>query len=553
MNKLKALARLTSISLIFLTLNCGSVVAATLVKNIKGYSFHRTEPARFVAVAFEADKIVDVYQQVPDESAFDKVIDGKGATLVPGMIDAHGHVFRYGEALSRVILNGSTSKQDALNTVTEFIKARPDEKWITGGGWNQELWPGRKFPDAASLSSVTKDKPTVLLRIDGHAIWVNEVVLKKAGISKDSQSPEGGEIVKDTNGNPTGILVDNAMDLVFAIMPKPTLEQVKDTIELSLNTLASLGLSSVHDAGVNYVMWQAYKELSKENRLPIRVYVMLDVTDPKYPQMLEQGFIRSADDKLFVRSVKISSDGALGSRGAALHEEYSDQPGNFGLLLHEIPTLNALTLQAMNAGFQVNTHAIGDKANTVSLDAFAKAIKATGSGKLRHRIEHAQVIRPDDFKRFQALGVIASVQPTHATSDKNMAENRIGSERIKGAYAWNRLLENKALLAGGSDFPIEPAEPLYGIHAAVTRQDRNNQPEGGWYINEGLTLSQAFNIFTYSAAWSAHQEDIIGSIEPGKKADFVLLAEDPYYTNPERLWQIPVLETWVNGEKVFSR
>lgn len=552
MKNFRYLARFISLILLYLLATNPVATAATLVKNIKGYSFENVQPIQFVAVAFEADKIIAVYDKAPDESAFDMVIDGKGAALVPGMIDAHGHVYRYGEALGRVILNGTPSKQAALQTLAEFTKARPDENWITGGGWNQELWPDRKFPDAASLSSVVEDKPVVLLRIDGHAIWVNQLVLDKAGINKDSNSPEGGEIVKDANGNPTGVLVDNAMDLVFAIMPKPDLKQVKDTIELSLNTLASLGLSSVHDAGVNYVMWQAYQELSKENRLPIRVYVMLDVTDPQYPEMLKQGFIRSPDDKLFVRSVKISSDGALGSRGAALHEEYSDQPGNYGLLLHEVPVLDSLTLEAMKAGFQVNTHAIGDKANTVSLNAFAKAIKATGSKKQRHRIEHAQVVRPDDFERFQALGVIASVQPTHATSDKNMAENRIGSERIKGAYAWNRLIQSNAFLAGGSDFPIEPAEPLYGIHAAVTRQDRSNQPEGGWYINEGLTLSQAFSIFTYNAAWSAHQENIIGSIEPGKKADFVLLGEDPFYTDPKKLWQIPVLETWVDGERVYD-
>lgn len=541
-----------SLAILVLVLSSAPAFAATLIKNVKGYSFHESAPVTFSAISINGDKISGVHEALPAESDFDNVIDGKGAALLPGLIDAHGHVFRYGEALNRVILNGSPSKQDSLIKVKQFIASHQNEKWITGGGWNQELWPDRKFPDAASLSTVSSGKPVVLLRIDGHAIWVNKQVLEKAGITKESRSPEGGEIIKDSNGEPTGILVDNAMELVFDLMPKPTLEDVKNTIVLSLETLASLGLTSVHDAGVNYVMWQAYQELSAEGRLPIRVYVMVDVTDPKYPEMLKKGIIRSYDDKLFVRSVKISSDGALGSRGAALHEEYSDKPGHLGLLLHEIPTLNSLTLQAMKAGFQVNTHAIGDKANTVSLDAFATAIKATKSDALRHRIEHAQVVHPDDFARFQQLGVIASVQPTHATSDKNMAENRIGSERIKGAYAWNRLLDNKVLLAGGSDFPIEPAEPLYGVHAAVTRQDRANQPEGGWYKNEGVALSQAFHMFTLGAAHSAHQDDIIGSLEPGKKADFVLIKEDPYYVNPEQLWQIPILETWVNGQKVFS-
>lgn len=526
--------------------------ADTLIKNVKGYSFEQSEPVKFAALAFQGDKITGVYQKMPDAAGFNTVIDGKGATLMPGLIDAHGHVFRYGEALNQVILNGSTSKAEALARIKKFMASQPYKKWITGGGWNQELWPGRKFPDAKSLSKVSDEKPIVLLRVDGHAIWVNKQVLELAGISRQSKSPEGGEIVKDSDGEPTGILVDNAMNLVFDLMPKPTLEDVKNTILMSLNTLASLGLTSVHDAGVNYMMWQAYQELSAEGRLPIRVYVMLDVTEPSYPQMLKKGIIRSADDNLFIRSVKISSDGALGSRGAALHEEYSDKPGHVGLLLHEVSALNALTLEAMEAGFQVNTHAIGDRANTVSLDAFAQAIKVSQSGHLRHRIEHAQVIHPDDFGRFQQLGVIASIQPTHASSDKNMAENRIGSERLKGAYAWSRLLDNKALLAGGSDFPIEPAEPLYGIHAAVTRQDRNNQPSGGWFKNEGVSLSQAFHMFTQGAAFSAHQDDIIGSIEVGKKADFVLLKDDPFYVSPENIWQIPVLETWVGGQQIFS-
>lgn len=511
------------------------------------------EPSTFSAIAIDGDKIAGVYQQIPEQSQFSKIIDGKGASLIPGLIDAHGHVFNYGRAINQVVLNGSTSKQVALERVKEFITSHKDEKWILGGGWNQELWPDRKFPGAESLTRVSMDKPVVLSRIDGHAIWVNQAVLAMAGITKSSTSPDGGEIVKDKNGVPTGILVDNAMDLVFDLMPAPTLEDVKKTLLLSLNQLASLGLTSVHDAGVSHVIWQAYQALSEEKRLPIRVYVMLDVTDPNYSQMLDKGVITSDDQMLLIRSVKISSDGALGSRGAALHEEYSDKPGHYGLLLHEISTLNTLTLDAMQAGFQVNTHAIGDKANTVSLDAFAKAIKATKSTELRHRIEHAQVIHPDDFVRFQQLGVIASVQPTHATSDKNMAENRIGSERIKGAYAWSRLLDNKALLAGGSDFPIEPAEPLFGIHAAVTRQDRQNQPAGGWYKNEGVSLAQAFHMFTLGAAYSAHQDHLIGSIELGKKADFILLAEDPFYTQPEKLWQIAVLETWVNGERVFNQ
>lgn len=529
-----------------------SLSAATLITNINGYSFHTAAPMPFKALAFDNDVITGVFQEVPSQDGFDTVIDGEGATLVPGMIDAHGHVLAYGQALNRVVLNGAASRQEALTRVASFINQHQGATWIKGRGWNQELWPDRRFPDATALSKVSAGKLVALERIDGHALWVNNEVLARAGIDKGSKSPEGGEIVKDANGNPTGILIDNAMNLVYSLIPQPTLEDVKETLLLSLNELASLGLTSVHDAGVDFITWQAYQALSDENKLPIRVYVMLDVTDPNYDKMLAKGHIISDDRKLVIQSVKISSDGALGSRGAALHEEYSDKPGHFGLLLHDIPALNQLTLQAMKAGFQVNTHAIGDKANTVSLDAFAAAINKTKTSHLRHRIEHAQVIHPDDFTRFTELGVIASIQPTHATSDKNMAENRLGSERIKGAYAWQRLLANDALLAGGSDFPIEPAEPLFGIHAAVTRQDRSNQPEGGWYSNEAVSLNQAFNMFTSGAAYASHQEEFIGSIEKGKKADFVLLKQDPTKIEAQNIWKIKVLQTWVNGQLVWQ-
>ena len=550
MSKLKPLGMFILLIAVAMT---GGLNAEILVTNIKGYSFHQDSPVQFSALAFKEDKISGVFQTVPDKKQFKRVIDGKGATLVPGMIDAHGHVLGYGQALNRVVLNGATSEDEALHRVAQFIAGHKDNKWITGRGWNQELWPDRKFPDAKALSDVSAGKLVALGRIDGHALWVNQEVLRLAGIDKDTPSPEGGEIIKDAQGNPTGILIDNAMNLVYSLIPVPSLPDVKQDLLNSLNKLASLGLTSVHDAGVDYLTWQAYQELSNEGKLPIRVYVMLDVTDYNYAKMLQKGQIHSDDGKLLIRSVKISSDGALGSRGAALHEEYSDKPGHFGLLLHEIPQLNKLTLQAMQAGFQVNTHAIGDKANTVSLDAFAKAIEQTQSQHLRHRIEHAQVIHPDDFKRFRALNIIASIQPTHATSDKNMAENRLGSERIKGAYAWQRLLKNKTHLAGGSDFPIEPAEPLFGIHAAITRQDRNNQPEGGWYAKEGVSLHEAFKMFTLGAAFAAHQEENIGSIEVGKKADFVLLQDDPVSIASERIWQIPVLQTWVNGEPVWQQ
>lgn len=531
---------------------CSSVQAEILIKNVKGYSFHLNKPQSFSAIAIKDNLITKVYSKTPDIAAFEQVIDGKGATLVPGMIDAHGHVLSYGQALSRVNLNGSVSEPDAVARVQQYRSVNSTDKWILGRGWNQELWANKQFPNKMSLDALGNELLIVLDRIDGHAIWVSSAVLKKAGIDRNTISPEGGEIVRDANGEATGVLIDNAMNLIYPLLPSPNIVSVKTALQKSLQKLATLGLTSVHDAGINYLTWLAYQELAKEEKLPIRVYAMLDVTDPHYDKMLKAGIITTDNQMLSIRSVKISSDGALGSRGAALHAEYSDKPGHFGLLLHDVNKLNAFTLNAIDAGFQVNTHAIGDKANTLSLNAFELTLSKKQSRHLRHRIEHAQVLRPSDFKRFQALGVIASIQPTHATSDKNMAENRLGHQRIKGAYAWQSMLNSGAKVAGGSDFPIEPAEPLYGIHAAVSRQDRSGEPEGGWYKQEGTDLHNAFKMFTYGGAYAAHQDNIIGSIEPGKRADFVFLAEDPIAVPVSALWQISVLQTWVEGVRVVQ-
>ncbi len=530
-----------------------SVCCQTLVHNVNGYHIENGHLKTFSAIAFDHGKVTQLYRQKPKADAYSDVIDGKGQTLLPGLIDAHGHVYGYGLTLSWVNLMGVTSLQESISLVSAYAETNPNSDWIAGRGWNQELWPGRAFPNASDLDKISDEIPIVLGRVDGHALWVNSAALELAGIDDTTLSPAGGEIIRDANGKATGILIDNAMDLVYKIQPKASLASVKETLVKSLNKLASLGLTSVHDAGIDYMTFQAYKSLHQENKLPIRVYAMLDVTDPRYPDMLAQGHYLPEDAMLAIRSVKISADGALGSRGAALHEPYSDDPENYGLLLHTENRLNALTQQAMQAGFQVNTHAIGDKANTLALDSFAKWISETQTKELRHRIEHAQVVRPGEITRFAELGIIASMQPTHATSDKNMAQDRIGAERMKGAYAWQTLLDHNVVIAGGSDFPVEPAEPMFGLHAAITRQDRDNQPLGGWYSGESVTATQALSMFTIDAAYSGHQEHIIGSLHPGKAADFVLLQEDPFQTNPQLVWQIQVTQTWVAGKSVFTQ
>jgi hypothetical protein len=370
-----------------------------------------------------------------------------------------------------------------------------------------------------------------------------------AGINKHTKSPEGGEIIRHENGQPSGIFIDNAMALIDSIIPVQTLQQQQNTLRKSLLSLASLGLTSVHDAGIDKTNMAAFKALARENKMPIRINAMLYLPSPEWQAVLKTGSYSSTDDMFAFNSVKIQADGALGSRGAALINEYSDHPGHTGLLLHDEASLIHYINTAMKAGFQVNTHAIGDNANKQVLDIYQDQIEKTNSRHLRHRIEHAQVLRLIDIPRFAQNNIIASMQATHATSDKNMALTRLGPERINGAYAWRKLLNAGTIIAAGSDFPVESPNPFYGLHASVTRQDKTNQPQGGWYKSQKMTRVEALRTFTVDAAYAGHQEQIIGSLEPGKKADFILVADDYITVKESQLWQNTVNQTWVNGKK----
>jgi predicted amidohydrolase YtcJ len=342
------------------------------------------------------------------------------------------------------------------------------------------------------------------------------------------------------------------MGIVMAAIGEPSVDELEVQIERSLTALAALGLTAVHDAGISARSLQAYRNLQQQGRMPIRAYVMLSVLDPANDAMLAAGPWVSEDGMLSVRSVKISADGALGSRGAALHADYSDRPGHRGLLLLDEATLRHHMQRAAAAGFQVNVHAIGDLANTRVLDEFARINTDPEQRALRHRVEHAQILTPADIGRFKDLDVIASVQPTHATSDKNMAGDRLGEARLEGAYAWQTLFSSGARLAGGSDFPVEPAEPFFGLHAAVTRQDRDGQPPGGWRIGEALSRDKALSLFTEDAAYSAHAEDQLGRLLPGYSADFILVRDNYFSVSREELWKNQVLGTVVAGKVVFG-
>lgn len=527
----------------------------TLIYNVNGHTMAAGARVDFIAIEYSNGLIERLYtdEQSVQGSLAEHRIDGKGSTLLPGLIDAHGHISSLGASLRSVDLTGAASETEAAQRVQQFSGDDPaaDQSWIQGRGWNQVLWPERQFPDRRSLDAVAPNRPVALSRVDGHATWVNSKALALAGIDASTPDPEGGQIIRDRSGEPSGVLVDNAMDLVFEAIGVASLEAVEADIVRGLEAAAATGLTSVHDAGVSAQEIQAYRNLQAAGRLPIRVYPMLSVLDPDNDPLLAEGPFRSEDGMLHVRSVKISADGALGSRGAALHRDYSDMPDHTGLLLLSDEELSQHIGRSAQAGFQVNVHAIGDLANTRVLEKFADINQSPKIRAQRHRVEHAQILRPQDINQFAKLDVIASIQPTHATSDKNMAEDRLGASRLEGAYAWNTLLRSQARLAGGSDFPVEPANPLYGLHAAVTRTDREGEPLGGWRPEEKLSRADALSLFTEWAAYAGHEEEFLGRLAPGFAADFVLVKDDFFAQSEQAIWQNEVLATVVAGKVVY--
>ena len=532
-----------------------AIAKTTLITNIQGYTINGQNLESFSAIAFTDDKIDKIYSAKDALPSSNKItiIDGEGKTLIPGLIDSHGHILSYGLSLLRADLVNTISEQDAINKTLDYAKNNTGLTWIQGRGWNQTQWPSNAFPTAESLDKHFPDQPVWLERVDGHAGWANSTAMAMAGITKDTVSPDGGEIIKDKNGMPTGVFIDNAMDLINKSIAPLTVKEQKQVLVKAMDSLASFGLTSVHDAGIDTDNLNAFKALSQENAMSIRVNAMLYLPSPNWQQTLAKGQYRSKDDMFTFNSVKIQADGALGSRGAALIEDYSDHAGHKGLLLNTPKEFENLVDTSMRLGFQVNSHAIGDHANKLVLDTYEKYIKATKTGVLRHRVEHAQVLRIEDIPRFAELDVIAAMQATHATSDKNMAQDRLGPDRILGAYAWRKLLDANAVIAAGSDFPVESPNPFFGLHASITRQDHKNSPQGGWFADEKMTPLESFRSFTLDAAYSGHQENIIGSLAKGKKADFILLDKNLFTIPEQDIWTIKVDKTWVNGKLVYKK
>ena len=476
----------------------------------------------------------------------DKSVDLEGGVVYPGFMDAHMHLVGYGNAMEILNLVGTKSVAEINQIVSNVYDG--SERWILGRGWDQNDWEEVQYPTKKMLDMVADDQPIYLRRIDGHAAWVNSKVLSICGIDRNTQDPKGGKILHDGNGNPTGILIDNAMDLINNFIPANNRDDKLRQIKNAIRKLNQFGLTAIHDAGSDIETIQILKELIEKEQLTIRVNAMLNNNPEDYLEILDKG--PDITDKLLsVRTIKIYFDGAMGSRGAALLEPYADDPQNMGLSLTDVKNITEKVSQFNAAGFQVAIHCIGDRANRIALDIFEQF----GTHNARNRIEHAQIIHSDDLTRFFGLGVIPSMQATHCTSDMYWIDERLGDDRLHEAYPWQSLLQAGSIVPGGSDAPVEIPNPLLGIYAAVTRQDTSGWPKGGWQPNERMTVDQALASITSWAAYSMFAESYLGKIESGYMADFTVLSQDLSEIDPALIPSVNVHFTIVNGKVVYRR
>ncbi|MBL0161541.1 MAG: amidohydrolase [Bryobacterales bacterium] len=518
-----------------------------IIENANIYTVNPGQPkARSLAV--KADKIVAVGNDLSSLAGPQtRRINLHGATVIPGLIDAHAHLRGLGGLLESRDLRHVATIAEIAAYVQQQAAGKPAGEWVIGRNWDQTNWGG-KFPAAADLDAVAADRPVFLTRVDGHAGWANTRALTLAGITNQTPDPPGGKIVRDAQGKATGILVDRAQGLVRSKIPPSTFAQIKRQLELAARECARLGLTGVHDAGVSRDDLQAYRELIREGKFPLRVWAMIGGDGPLWREFAERG--PEIGDFLTVRSIKLVADGALGSRGAALWQPYSDDKSNSGLMLTSREDIERIARVAAAKGFQVCTHAIGDRANRTVLDAYSAALG--GKNEKRFRVEHAQVISLPDFKTFADNSIIASVQSTHATSDMRWAAARLGPDRVAGAYAWRRFLNLGIPVANGSDFPVEEPNPMLGLYAAFTRQDAQGQPPQGWMADQKMTRQEALESWTLSGAYAAFEEKVKGSIEPGKFADFLVLDRDVMTVPPLELPAIRIKATYLGGKAVYQ-
>ncbi len=478
-------------------------------------------------------------------------LDLSGRTVIPGMVDAHAHLLGLGQALRTVNLVGTRSYDEVIARVVERARtARPGE-WIRGRGWDQNDWADTHFPTNQALSRAVPNNPVYLTRVDGHAALVNAKALELAQVTAATPDPTGGRFIRDSAGNPTGVLVDGAQGIVGRVIP------AAPRVELREETLAAIaeanrwGLTGIHDAGVGAEGIAVYEDLAREGRYSLRNYVMIRGDDSTLEAFLRRGPQLALFDRLWIRSIKLWADGALGSRGAALLEPYADDPGNTGLITTSAERIKSVAVQALKAGFQLNVHAIGDRANRMVLDQFEAAFKEVPVADHRFRIEHAQILRYQDIPRFAELDVIPSMQGSHQTSDMYWVPNRIGWARAQGAYAWRSLLNTGVVIPNGSDFPVEAVNPLISFHSFVTRQDADNFPPGGWFPEQRATRQEALLSMTLWPAYAAFMENESGTLTAGKFADFVVLDQDIMTVAPEEILKTSVVMTVLGGRVVY--
>jgi predicted amidohydrolase YtcJ len=505
---------------------------------------------RAEAIAIRGDRIVYVgtsAEALTRRGPSTQVIDAGGGAVLPGLHDAHGHVFGLGAQLSELDLRGTTSLADVVAKVAAHARTIPADAWIIGRGWDQNDWPTKTWPSRTALDQAAPGRRVWLTRIDGHAGVASSRAMTEAGLTAASTDPAGGRIIRDASGAPDGVLVDRAMDAVTRLIPPPTDAQIETILLRADAELQRLGLTSVHDAGIDERVAAAYRRLAEKGQLRTRVYAMLRLPLARLRPFFQAGPI--VGDQLTIRAIKISADGALGSRGAALIEPYSDEPGTSGFLTTSEADLYAQTRAAADAGFQTCVHAIGDRANRVVMDTFARVDREVpGARALRNRNEHAQILDAAEIPRFAALGVIASMQPTHATSDMPWVPARLGAARTaEGAYVWQKLRHAGARLAAGSDFPVEEPNPMLGLYAAITRQAPDGTPAEGWAPDQRLTRDETLRAFTIDAAYAAHQEARTGSLEVGKLADLVILSQDVMRIAPREIPSTVVQITIAGG------
>ena len=484
-----------------------------------------------------------------------KVVDAKGQTVIPGMVDAHAHLLGLGTSLRNVALAGSKTYDEVIARVLERVKTAKPGEWIVGRGWDQNLWPDKKFPTHEALTRAVPNNPVVLTRIDGHALVANAMAMRAAGVTAATRDPEGGKIERASDNSPAGVFVDNAQSLIGRAVPSATREQTRAAVLAAVAEANKWGLIGIHDAGASKNTIDIYESLAKEGRYTLRNYVMISGSDTASLNHYMRIGPRSAlyDGHVWVRSVKLYSDGALGSRGAAMLADYSDDHGNTGLLVTPPADLRRISTNALRRGFQVGVHAIGDRGNRIVLDAYDAALKAVPTPDHRFRVEHAQVIALEDIPRFALMGVIPSMQASHQTSDMRWAETRVGPQRIKGAYAWRSLLNSGVVIPNGSDFPVENVNPLISFHSSVSRQDETNWPQGGWYPDQVMTREEALRSMTIWPAYAGFQEKTMGSITPGKYADFVILDRDIMTIPANEILNTKVISTWIAGRAVYEQ